>query len=199
MHLCHIHLAKVPLDSVRKPYLCRMNTFPIILMAVLFAIAVPGFTPEAHPQAKILPEEGQILGNPDPRVEKALKKLGLKYEVDKEGDFKLVFSIEEGRTQVVFINSATETLGKMEIREIWSPVAKFTSIPPSDLSLALLEKNGTYKIGGYQYKKSGSTYYLVFAVQLSAEAPAEELGSIVAAVAGTADATEKEIMGTDDY
>jgi len=100
---------------------------------------------------------------------------------------------------VVFINSNTETLGKMEIREIWSPAAKFTSTPPSELSLALLEKNSTFKIGSYQYKKSRDNYYLVFSVHLSAEAPAEELGSIVAAVAKTADATEKEIMENDDY
>ncbi len=178
-----------------------MNTLPIILMAVLFAIAVPGFTPKARMQAKgfsSLPED-RTVGNPDPRVEKALKKLGLKYEVDKDGDFKLVFSVEDDRTQVVFINSTTETLGKMEIREIWSPTAKFSSTPPPALSLALLEKNSTFKIGSYQYKKSGSTYYLVFSVHLSAEAPAEELGSIVAAVAKTADATEKEIMESDDY
>jgi len=178
-----------------------MNTLPIILMAVLFAIAVPGFTPKARKQAKgfsSLPED-RAVGNPDPRVEKALKKLGLKYEVDKDGDFKLIFSVEDDRTQVVFINSTTETLGKMEIREIWSPTAKFSSTPPSALSQALLEKNSTFKIGSYQYKKSGGNYYLVFSAHLSAEAPAEELGSIVAAVAKTADATEKEIMQSDDY
>jgi hypothetical protein len=88
---------------------------PIVVMAVLFGIAVPGFTPKARLQA----------GEPDQRVEKALKKLGLKYTVDKDGDFKLIFTTEGDRTQVVFINSGTETLRKMEIREIWSPVAKF--------------------------------------------------------------------------
>jgi hypothetical protein len=77
-----------------------MKTLPIIVMAVLFGIAVPGFTPKARLQA----------GEPDQRVEKALKKLGLKYTVDKDGDFKLIFTTQGDRTQVVFINSGTETL-----------------------------------------------------------------------------------------
>ncbi len=130
-------------------------------MAVLFATAVPDFTPKARMQAKgfsSLPEEPKTVRNPDPRVERALKKLGLKYEVDEDGDFKLVFAVEDNRAQVVIINSTTEALGKMEIREVWSPIAKFASNPPCDLSLELLEKHGTFKIGSYQYKKlrSGS-------------------------------------------
>jgi hypothetical protein len=180
-----------------------MNTFPIVWMAVFFATAVPGFTPKARMQAKgfsSLPEEDKTVRNPDPRVEKALKKLGLKYKVNEDGDFKLVFALEDNRTQVVIISSTTETLGNMEIREVWSPIAKFASNPPCDLSLELLEKHSAFKIGSYQYKKfrSGS-YLLVFIVHLSAKAPAEELGSIVGAVARTADETEMAIVGNDDF
>jgi hypothetical protein len=161
-------------------------------MAVLFATAVPGFIPKARMQAKgfsSLRAEDKTVRNPDPRVEKALKKLGLKYEVDEDGDFKLVFAVEDNR-------STTETLGKMEIREVWSLIAKFASNSTCDLSLELFEKHGTFKIGSYQYKKlrSGS-YLLVFIVHLSAE----ELGSIVRAVARTADETEMAIVGDDDF
>jgi hypothetical protein len=180
-----------------------MNTLPLIWMAVLFATAVPGFTPKARMQAKgfsSLPEEDKTVRNPDPRVEKALKKLGLKYKVDENGDFYLVLALEDNRTQVVIISSTTATLGKMEIREVWSPIAKFASTPPCELSLELLEKHSTFKIGSYQYKKlrSGS-YLLVLIVHLSAKAPAEELGSIVRAVARTADETEIAIVGNDDF
>jgi hypothetical protein len=122
-----------------------MNILPTVWMAVLFATAVPGFTPKARMQAKgfsSLPEEDKTVHDADPRVEKALKKLGLKYKVNEDGDFKLVFAIEDNRTQVVIISSTTETLGKMEIREVWSPIAKFASNPPCDLSLELLEKHG---------------------------------------------------------
>jgi hypothetical protein len=166
-----------------------MKTLPIVVMAVLFGIAVPGFTPKARLQAS----------GPDQRVEKALKKLGLKYTVDKDGDFKLIFTTQGDRTQVVFINSGTETLRKMEIREIWSPAAKFSSTPPPALSQALLEKNGSFKIGSYAYKKAGDVYFLVFNVQISANASAEELLSVVIGVAETADATESDIMQTDDF
>jgi hypothetical protein len=166
-----------------------MKTLPIVVMAVLFGIAVPGFTPKARLQA----------GEPDQRVEKALKKLGLKYTVDKDGDFKLILTTQGDRSQVVFINSDTETLRKMEIREIWSPAAKFSSTPPSALSQALLEKNGSFKIGSYAYKKAGDVYVLVFHAQIPANASAEELLSVVIGVAGVADATERDIMQTDDF
>ena len=166
-----------------------MKTLPIVVMAVLFGIAVPGFTPKARLQAS----------GPDQRVEKILKQLGLKYKVTEDGDFKLVFTTQGDRTQVVFINSRTETLRKMEIREIWSPAAKFSSTPPSALSQALLEKNGSFKIGSYAYKKAGDFYFLVFNVQISANASAEELLSVLIGVAETADATESDIMQTDDF
>jgi hypothetical protein len=166
-----------------------MKTLPIVVMAVLFGIAVPGFTQKARLQAS----------GPDQRVEKALKKLGLKYTVDKDGDFKLILATQGDRSQVVFINSDTETLRKMEIREIWSPAAKFSSTPPSALSQALLEKNGSFKIGSYAYKKAGDVYVLVFHAQISANASAEELLSVVIGVAGVADATESDIMQTDDF
>jgi hypothetical protein len=166
-----------------------MKKLPIVVMAVLFGIAVPGFTRKARLQA----------GEPDQRVEKALKKLGLKYTVDKDGDFKLILATQGDRSQVVFINSDTETLRKMEIREIWSPAAKFSSTPPSALSQALLEKNGSFKIGSYAYKKAGDVYVLVFHAQISANASAEELLSVVIGVAMMADATESDIMQTDDF
>jgi len=170
-----------------------MKTVPIVLMAILFGVVISGFTPKAPLQAS------KTAGEPDQRVEKALKKLGLKYTVDNDGDFKLVFTTEGDRTQVVFINSNTETLRKMEIREIWSPAAKFSSKPSAALSQALLEKNGSFKIGSYAYKKAGDAYFLVFNAQISANASADELLSVVIGVAETADAAENEIMGSDDF
>jgi hypothetical protein len=166
-----------------------MKTLPIVVMAVLFGIAVPGFTPKARLQAS----------GPDQRVEKALKKLGIKYTMTESGDFKLVFTTEGDRTQVVIINSRTRTLNKMEIRQIWSLAAKFSSTPPSALSQALLEKNGSFKIGSYAYQKLDDGYVLFFHVKISANASAEELLSVVIGVAETADATESDIMKTDDF
>jgi len=166
-----------------------MKTLPIVVMAVLFGIAVPGFTPKARLQA----------GEPDQRVEKILKQLGLKYKVTEDGDFKLVLATEGDRTQVVFINSRTQTLEKMEIRQIWSPAAKFSSTPPLALSQALLEKNASFKIGSYAYEKADDVYFLVFHAQIPANASPEELISVMVGVAETADAAESDIMKTDDF
>ena len=93
--------------------------------------------------------------------------------MNEDGDFRLVFAVEDNRAQVVIISSTTETLGKMEIREVWSPIAKFASTPPCDLSLELLDKHD-------KKLRSGSYLHL----------SAEELGFIVGAVVRTADETE---------
>jgi len=173
------------------------------MVAVLMWIALPGLPWKSWLKTgdfqSILKSE-KFVDSPDPRVEKALKSLGLKYEVDKDGDYKLIYAVEGERTQVIFIISQTQKLGKLEIREIWSPVAKFTSAPPATLSQALLEQNASFKIGSYQYKKGGSAQFLVFTAHLPANISPEELGSVLSGVASTADAAEKEITGGgDDY
>ena len=95
----------------------------VFVLAVLFTLA--------HTAA------AQIGGAPkkapaDPRVRAALEQLGYKYELTEENEYRL-FPIETEpagtdangkptyRSQLVYINSATEPYGTLEIREVWSP------------------------------------------------------------------------------
>src|SRR6266576_3682490 len=86
----------------------------------------------------------------DRRVQALLNDLELKYEIDSDGDFKVAFELESGRSQVAFIRSETESLGKFEIREIFS--VGYTSEGPlnADIANALLIFNGHVKLGSWR-------------------------------------------------
>ncbi len=140
------------------------------------------------------------MSNHDLRVEGALQKLNLVYHIDEDGDFVLDWELEDGRTQRVYVGSRTFDLGPMEIREVWSIVGYFPFVPAEKVSRTLLEKNAQLKIGSFCYqKRSDGSYVVVFSARVPAEHPSHELGAVIFAVAQTADETEMEIMGTDDF
>ena len=56
----------------------------------------------------------------DMRVKTLLDAIGTNYEIDAEADFKLEWEYDNGRTQIVYVNSNTEEYENMEIREVWS-------------------------------------------------------------------------------
>jgi hypothetical protein len=134
----------------------------------------------------------------DPRIKAILEELGLKYEIDDDGDYKVLLEWEEdGRSQLAFINSATERLEKMEVREIWS--AGYTSEKPLKAKIAnrLLEDSFQKKLGSWQLMK-GDIWIATFAVKLDADADADTVWTALEAVLTSADEMEKELLGTDD-
>lgn len=64
---------------------------------------------------------GAHAAEPDKAVGRVLKQLDYPYEIDEDGDYKLVFDAGEDRTQLVFVRSSVEEFGSHKIREIWSP------------------------------------------------------------------------------
>lgn len=135
----------------------------------------------------------------DARVEKALKKEGLKYETTETGRYKLLYETDGGRTQIVFINSKTQRLGEFEVREVWSPVYLSSSNLPGNSALALLQANSDYKVGAWELTSSDGQYMVSFSVKLPADLDAGMLSSVLSAVASTADEVEKQLSGEDKY
>lgn len=132
----------------------------------------------------------------DERIQKLLDKEGIKYEIDSDGDFKLVYEVgEAGRTQLAFIRSHTETYRNLEIREIWSPAYKSDAETlPSDIANMLLEDNAKKKLGAWQ--KQGQ--HAVFVTQIPADADFETVLSALKAALETADAIEEQLTGATD-
>ena len=132
----------------------------------------------------------------DSRVRTALDAADLKYKIDKDGDFKLQFTLDDDRTHLVFVNSNTETYGNMEVREIWAAGAVSKGGFSRQKLETLLKKNGQYKVGAWHLTQDGER--AIFTVVVSARASSDTLNSMVRLVAKTADALEEEWLGNDD-
>jgi len=123
----------------------------------------------------------------DGRVRKALDKTELKYMVDNDGDYCLLFSPE-----VVYINSQTETIGDLEVREVWCRAVKCEDGFSKEELLAMLKKNARVKIGAWQVLSDGKS--AVFQCVVSANASGETLETAVRAVVGSVRSAKKEFL-----
>jgi hypothetical protein len=132
----------------------------------------------------------------DERVKALLDELGLKYEIDEDKDFKLVFEVgDKGRSQVVWIRSKTETYRNLEIREIMSPgfVAEKEEIPHY-VAIKMLEDNRSKKMGAWQ--KDGK--YGVFVAHIAAQLDSDALNSALIFTVEAADEMEEQLTGEED-
>jgi len=151
----------------------------------------------------------------DPRVKTALDRIGYKYELNKDNDYKLtpIQTEQNGtsadgkpiwRTQLVYVNSNTERYGSLEIREILAPA--FLSTGPLSATVAnrLLRENNTVKLGSWRLVPINSgpnagNYLVMFAAQINADSDAESLRLTIKSVVLIADRMEKELTNADDY
>ncbi len=134
----------------------------------------------------------------DPRVRRALQQTDLKYDVDKDGDYKLHFTTEDNRTQLVFIESKTEQWGNMEIRVVRA-AAYIGKVKLTRTKLeSLLRDTARRKSGAWELVEAGDTQMAQFTVKMSADCDPDGLKTVVWGVALAADAMEKELTNSDD-
>lgn len=138
----------------------------------------------------------------DARVKARLDQLGYKYELNADGDFKLVpIETEDGRSQLAYVISKTQQYGTLEIREVMSPA--YLSNGPLSAAVAnrLLRENSEVKFGAWRVEvhNNGQKYLALFAVQITANSDVETLRLAIKSVLLVADRMEKELTGTDDY
>jgi hypothetical protein len=138
----------------------------------------------------------------DARVKALLDQIGYKYEINADGDYKLIpVATENGRSQLAYVISKTQQYSTLEIREVMSPA--FLSTGPLSAAVAnrLLRENSEVKFGAWRVEphNNGQKYLALFAVQISANADAETLRLAIKSVLLVADRMEKELTGTDDY
>lgn len=132
----------------------------------------------------------------DNSVKRRLDSAGQQYEVDKDGDFKLVFNFtSEKRTQLVFVSgAASEVAGGMQVRNIYSAVAKVKEDDIASKAIGLLKANDGYKIGAYQV----SAEYAWFSIKIPDNATSAQLLTAIKTVASVADDKEKDLSGARD-
>lgn len=132
----------------------------------------------------------------DPAIKAQLEALDYKYEIDEDGDFKLVFEVgEDGRSQIVYVLSQVESYGELEVREIWSPAySSPTEQFPAVIANRLLEASNRAKLGGWV--KQGKN--AVFVVKIPADASKEVLDDATTAAMELADEMENELTPGQD-
>ena len=156
---------------------------PLLRSVALFMLAIVPSAALAAPEA-------------DPSIAVLLDEIGYKYEVDGDGDYKLIMAIDgdDGteRSQLVFVRSPVETYGSHRIREIWSPAYKATrGAFPGPVANRLLEASNDLKLGAW-VKHNG---HAVIVVKLDAEAGALALEQAISAAVTSADEMERELAG----
>jgi len=150
--------------------------------------------------AQVNPQQDSAQGNPDPRVQAALDDLGLNYEIQDSGAFRIGMRFEDGRTHVAFINSTTSTLGDLEIREITSPVNVTDGPLSAEMANQLLQDNTNKKLGAWQTVELNDQRHLtMFTARIGADSSPEQLQSALYGVLYTADAMEAELTDGDRF
>lgn len=137
---------------------------------------------------------------PDNRVQSALEELEVRYQVDNDGDFRLGYEFESGRSQSCIIRSATYEFLGVEIREISS--VGLVSQGPFDARTAnvLLQQNEQVKLGAWGViSNDEDTHAAFFTAKISADLPPQELLGVILTVLTTADEMEARLSGRDDF
>ncbi len=137
----------------------------------------------------------------DPTIAKQLKELGYEYEVDEDGDYKLLMATGENdeRSQIVFVRSAVETYGNFRVREIWSYAYQSPSDSfPAIVANRLLDASNRLIVGSWVKQERSAVYV----AKIAANASTGELEDAIAAASISADAMEAELADdpkSDDY
>lgn len=169
-------------------------------IAAILALAATAQGPQATRAAvKVAPPAS----NGTLSFEAAMKKTGMKFQKDSEGDFKLEIQWKnEERSQLVFLRGKPAEFQKNgtkeKMREVWSLCWKGDARPEPDLLEKLMTTR--YKVGAFQLEKTNEgKYYAYFRMDLPEDLRPGLLDHVVNMVAEVADDMEKELMeGKDD-
>lgn len=132
----------------------------------------------------------------DAAVSTRLDARGIKYDVDDDGDYRVVYDYKkEGRTQLVFVSGRTQKVGGMLVREVFSPAARVKGDRIDGAkALELLAESRNNKIGGWELDGD----LLLFVIKLLDNVDAATLESAMDVAAQTADDMEIELSGSKD-
>lgn len=131
----------------------------------------------------------------DNSVKRRLDAVNQKYEVDKDGDFKMTFTFtEDKRSQVVIVEGTPYDVAGMQVRNVYAALAKVSTDGIAARAVDLLKDNNGYKMGAYEIQ--GDTVLL--SLKIPDSATPQQLLKAVQMAASVADEKEKAISGSRD-
>lgn len=160
----------------------------------------PGTTPPANESTSGSAAGTVAKGEADPRVREILVGTNFQFTVNSDGNYKIIYDAGNGRTQVLFVESNLETLGDLQIREVWSPIGQATDASfPQAIADRLLRIGATMKVGAVEVVTIDNKPTAYFSAKVPADLTAEQLIKVINAVASTADENENSLFGGDKY
>lgn len=130
----------------------------------------------------------------DQRIKKALDELDVKYVIDDDGDYAITIYEAEGRSQLVYVVSETDSIEGFEIRDVFSYAVR-DKAPTLEMTSDLMRTSNKSLIGAFEMTSGGNILYIA---KIPANLPPKQLHGIIRAVAAYADDAEKEILGSDE-
>lgn len=159
----------------------------ILLSALLLLFLLPLVRAEEEAPAAPVPDAG-IVG--------LLEALEYTWESEDNGDFRLLFDLDDERSQLVWIRNRTYERDGIAMRDIWSAAMKLTGRYVSvKLADRLLQESWEGIMGSWA--RDGD--YIVYIVKLPADASAEELDAAIGEVIDVADKLESDRSFEDDF
>ena len=132
----------------------------------------------------------------DPALEALLKAADMSYELDKDGDYKLVVEWKkEQRSQLVYISHEVDELDGLRLYNVFSPAHVFDD-KEIDAALArrLLADNTKYKIGAWEL--AGKNLY--YTSKIGTGLTADQLHGVIFTTGEVADNLELELSPAKD-
>ena len=133
----------------------------------------------------------------DATIESLLKQADTPYEIDKDGDYKIVIEwSKEKRSQLVYVGGTPETFADTPVYDVFAPAL---AVDEGGLSAEdaneLLKASGNLKLGAWELRGDGA--YFVIKVP-AGKLTAEQFDKILSLAAETADNFELEHSKSDD-
>lgn len=136
----------------------------------------------------------------DTRVQEALEERGIPFEIDDDGDFRVVFTWQQDdRTQLVIISSSTQMVGDVEIREVRSAGFSSTEELPCSTARLLLSENTSFKIGAWETVTIAGQTMVFFTARVRADSTPAQLVTAAQIAGSYADELEKQLLGSDGF
>lgn len=132
----------------------------------------------------------------DASVSTRLDQRGVKYELDEDGDYKVLYNYAaEGRSQLVFVSGGTQSVAGFSVREVYSPAARIGADGIDGAkALSLLTESRRNKLGAWEI--AGDVLY--FVIKLPDDMSAAQLEAAMDIAAETADDMEITLSGDRD-
>ncbi len=136
---------------------------------------------------------------PDKRISILLDELSIDYDIDENGDFIASFMVGKRRSQRVFINSDTRSIGDLEIRKIHSIAYRSDAPLSRKVANLLLEINHRSMLGAWQLMATEDGFDAAYNAQIAADTDAMTLLTAIKAVVESADSIENYLTGEDVF